>query len=233
MNYKEIPNNKNLEIYKEFNFIDEELVEIPSDCGIIIEMKYPLLGMDNSINKCLVRKEVLNRLLEAKKYLPNNITFKIWDAYRPLSLQEEIYYKYKDMIIEQFNLGNLNIEEQNKFISNFVSLPSKDMNIPPLHSTGGSIDLTLVYIDTKKELDMGVDFDEFSNLTMTNYYEENNINETVKNNRRILYWSMIKAGFTNLPSEVWHYDYGNRAWAFYKNTKAIYKGILNINEKDY
>ena len=40
---------------------------------------------------------------------------------------------------------------------------------------------------------------------------------------------MIKAGFTNLSSEVWHYDYGNRAWAFYKKTKAIYKGIKKID----
>ena len=229
MNYKKIPNNNDLKIYNESNFIEEELVEIPDNCGIIIEMKYPLLNMDNAINKCLVRKKVLNKLLEAKKYLPKNITFKIWDAYRPLSLQKELYYKYKEKIIKEFNLENLNKEEQDKIISNYVSLPSDDEEIPPLHSTGGSIDLTLVYTDTKKELDMGVEFDEFSLLTNTNYFEQHNINKKIRNNRRILYNAMIKAGFTNLPSEVWHYDYGNRAWAFYKNTKAIYKGILNIN----
>lgn len=230
MFYKKIPNNKNLDIYINNNFIDEELVEIPINSEIIIEMKYPLLGMENAINKCLVRKEVLNKLLEAKKYLPKGITFKIWDAYRPLSLQKELYYKYKDIIIKEFDLENLSKEEQNKVISNYVSLPSEDENIPPLHSTGGAIDLTLVYIDTKKELDMGVEFDEFSSLTNTNYYEINNINKKIRNNRRILYNAMIKAGFTNLPSEVWHYDYGNRAWAFYKNKEAIYKGIL---EKDF
>ena len=229
MIYKNIPNNKELKMYNENNFIDEELVEIPNDCGIIIEMKYPLLKMDSAINKCLVRKEVLKKLLEAKKYLPKNITFKVWDAYRPLSLQKELYYKYKEKIITEFNLENLSKNEQDKIISNYVSLPSEDEFIPPLHSTGGSIDLTLVYIDTKKELDMGVEFDEFSLLTNTYYYEERNINETIRNNRRILYNSMIKAGFTNLPSEIWHYDYGNRAWAFYKKRKTIYKGIKKID----
>ena len=229
MNYKKIPNNNDLKIYNESNFIEEELVEIPDNCGIIIEMKYPLLNMDNAINKCLVRKKVLNKLLEAKKYLPKNITFKIWDAYRPLELQKELYYKYKEKIIKEFNLENLNKEDQDKIISNYVSLPSDDEEIPPLHSTGGSIDLTLVYVDTKKELDMGVEFDEFSLLTNTNYFEEHNINDNIKYNRRILYNAMIKAGFTNLPSEVWHYDYGNRAWAFYKKTKAIYKGIKKID----
>ena len=229
MFYKKIPNNKDLEIYLENDFIEEELVEIPSNCGIIVEMKYPLLGMDNAISKCLMRREVLNKLLEAKKYLPKNITFKIWDAYRPLSLQKELYYKYKKQIIKDFNLENLNKTEQDKIISKYVSLPNEDKKIPPLHSTGGSIDLTLVYTDTKKELDMGVKFDEFSNLTYSSVFENKKMDKKIRYNRRILYNSMIKAGFTNLPSEIWHYDYGNRAWAFYKKSKAFYKGIKKID----
>ena len=228
--YKKIPNNKEIEIYKENNFIDSPLVEITDNTGIIIDMQYPKLGMENAINKCLVRKEVLDKLLEAKKYLPNNITFKIWDAYRPLSLQKEIYYKYKDIIIKEFNLENLSEEKRNKIISNYVSYPSDNVNIPPLHSTGGAIDLTIAYIDIKKELDLGVKFDEFSPKTNSDYYEKNKINKTIRDNRRILYNAMTKAGFTNLPSEIWHYDYGNRAWAFYKKDKAIYNGIL---ERDF
>ena len=225
MIYKKIPNNKNLEIYTENESIDEELVEIPNNCGIIIEMKYPLLNMENAFNKCLIRKEVLNRLLEAKKYLPKNITFKIWDAYRPLALQEELYYKYKEKIITEFNLENLNKNEQDKFISNYVSLPIEDENIMPLHTTGGSIDLTLVHKHTKSELDIGVNFDEFSTLTNSAIFEQKGMNRKIRKNRRILYNAMIKAGFTNLPSEIWHYDYGNRAWAFYKKKKTLYGGI--------
>ena len=228
--YKKIPNNKDLEIYENNNFIDEELVEIPNDCGIIIEMKYPLLKMDNAINKCLVRKSVLKKLLEAKKYLPKGITFKIWDAYRPLSLQEEIFKKYKENIIKIFSLENLNEKDQTSIISKYVSLPNNNVNIPPLHTTGGSIDLTLAYEDTKKELDIGVNFDEFSDLTATYIFENKGMNKKIRKNRRILYNAMIKAEFTNLPSEIWHYDYGNRAWAFYKNKDAIYRGIMNIKK---
>ncbi len=36
--------------------------------------------------------------------------------------------------------------------------------------------------------------------------------EQVRENRRLLYYAMIDAGFTNLPSEWWHYDYGDRFW---------------------
>lgn len=41
---------------------------------------------------------------------------------------------------------------------------------------------------------------------------------------------MNKAGFTNLPSEWWHYDYGEKFWAYYNNTPAIFEGVFNIEE---
>ena len=40
---------------------------------------------------------------------------------------------------------------------------------------------------------------------------------------------MISVGFTNLPSEWWHYDYGTKFWAYFNNTDALYSGILDIN----
>ena len=73
---------------------------------------------------------------------------------------------------------------------------------------------------------MGIKFDQFTNLTNTDAFENKKMNQTIKNNRRLLYNCMIKAGFTNLPSEIWHYDYGNRAWAYYKKKPAIYNGIF-------
>lgn len=227
---KKIPHSIFLNEYKENNFIDEDLVEIPNNIGIIIDMQYPKLGMNFAINKCLIRKEVLNMLIEAKKKLPEGITLKIWDAYRPLSLQKELFYKYKNKIIKDFNLDNLSENEQNEIIKKYVSLPIEDENIPPLHTTGGAIDVTLTNMKNNKDLDMGVKFDEFSNLTNSDAYENENIDINIRNNRRILYNAMTSAGFTNLPSEIWHYDYGDRAWAFYKNKPAKYKGIFDLNE---
>lgn len=225
---RKIPHVEAPKIYKEHDFIDEELVEIPSDSGIIVEMQYPLLGMETAIDKCLVRKSVLNKLLEAINNLPEDITFKIWDAYRPLNLQEEIYYKYRAKLIETFNLKGLSEEEQNNIIRQYVSLPEANEEIPPLHTTGGAIDLTLVKISTGEELNMGVEFDAFSDLTNTDAFEADGMDENVRNNRRILYFAMKDAGFTNLPSEFWHYEYGNRNWGYYSNKPAIYRGIMQL-----
>lgn len=222
-----IPNNMLLEDYLDNNYIDSKFVTIPKESGIIVEMKYPLLEMENSINECLVRKEVLDLLLEAKKNLPEGITFKIWDAYRPYKLQEEIYLKYKDKIIKEFNLNDLPSDKQNKIISNYVSYPNKDEVLCPIHTTGGAVDLTLFNTETNENLDMGIEFDEFSDLTNTNAFENEGMDETIRNNRRMLYNAMTSVGFTNLPTEVWHYDFGDRAWAFYNHKYALYKGILN------
>ena len=221
-----IPHNNNIETYQKHDFINSPLVKIPKETGIIIDMQYPKLGMKNAIKECLVRKEVLDKLLKAKRYLPKGYTFKIWDAYRPFSLQEEIYNTYKGQLINYFKLYNLSKEKQDKIIKNYVSIPNKNEELPPLHATGGAIDLTIADIKTGKDLDMGIKFDQFTNLTNTDAFENKKMNQTIKNNRRLLYNCMIKAGFTNLPSEIWHYDYGNRAWAYYKKKPAIYNGIF-------
>lgn len=229
---KKIPDISVPEPYYECDFIDSPLVAITEDTGIIVELQYPKLKMKNAINECYVRKEVLDKLLEAKNKLPSNLTFKIWDAYRPLSLQEEIYYKYHKDIIKEFNLENMSDEERNKIINNYVALPIEDENFPPQHTTGGAIDLTLAYSDTGKTLDFGVSFDSFSNLTNTSAFEAEGMDKNVRKNRRILYNAMTSVGFTNLSTECWHFDYGDRNWASYNKKPAIYKGIFELKKEE-
>ena len=231
-----IPQIKELEMWEKYDFINSPFIEIPHTVKmdkitkIIVDMQYPKRGMQHSIEKCLIRKEALERLLIACTYLPQELSFKIWDVYRTWNLQNELYYAYKPEIIKQFNLQNLSLEKQEKIISNYVSIPNKNEILPRLHTTGGSIDLTITDLRTNKDLEFGIEFDDFSDLTNTAFYEKEDLNEIVKANRRLLYNIMTQSGFTNLPSEVWHYDYGNRAWGYYENKPAIYKGIFTIDK---
>lgn len=233
---RRIPEIETLNMWEEHEFIDSPFVEIPhivklgKETKIIVDLKYPKLGMQNAIKKCLIRKEVFERLLIACTILPQGLAFRIWDIYRTWSLQNELYYAYKPDIIKQFNLENLSLEEQDKTISNYVSIPNKDEILPPLHTTGGSIDLTITDSLTGKDLNFGIEFDDFSDLTNTASYEKENSDGLVRDNRRLLYNIMIESGFTNLPSEVWHYDYGNRSWGYYKKKPAIYKGVFEIDK---
>ena len=232
--YKKIPENAELGTWKEFDFSDSAFVEIPhivrinKEVKIIVDLQYPKLGIKYAIERCLIREEALERLLIACTYLPKGLAFKIWDVYRTWNLQNELYYLYKPDIIKQFDLENLSKEEQEKIVSNYVSIPNKDEIIPPLHTTGGSIDLTITDLKKGKDLELGIEFDDFSNLTNATSYEKESSVEVIRDNRRLLYNIMTEAGFTNLPSEIWHYDYGNRAWGYYKKKPAIYKGVLEI-----
>ena len=45
----------------------------------------------------------------------------------------------------------------------------------------------------------------------------------------MLYNVMTAAGFTNLPSEWWHYDYGDNMWAQLTGGKPFYAGILDAD----
>ena len=217
--YEEIPNIEIKDEKIKYRFIDSPLVEVTN---IEYEPYYYNLGLKYSTNKCYLRKEVLDMLLEARKILPDGYDFKILDGYRSIELQEELYYYYYDKIIEEFHLDNLSKTEKEKFINQYVALPKKDNIYAPAHTTGGAVDLVITYHG--KDLDFGVKFDEFTDKTQTNYYEKNNVSEEIKNNRRMLYNTMIKVGFTNLPSECWHFDYGDKNWAIIKKEDIIYKG---------
>ena len=205
---------------------NEPLISL-SELGFFCNSEYYKQNIPGATKDCFSRKTVAEKLLQAQSLLPQGYKFKIYDAYRPIEVQESLWNKYQAQILEKY--PQLSEEELDKMTSIFVSKPSYDEYNPSLHNTGGAIDLTIV--DTSgNELDMGTKFDDFSNMAWTDYFEQKNINKKVRNNRRLLYNVMISVGFTNLPSEWWHYEYGNKNWAYYNNTDAIYKGILEFKK---
>ncbi len=224
---KAIPKIDEPELFEKITLSHSEFIKL-KNCDVFdIKMQYSLMGLKNSISDCYVRKELLNKLIVAKSLLPSGIKFRILDAWRPMALQLELYNLYSKAIIDRFNLENVTEEMQNKIINKYVSYPSYDVLLPPVHTTGGAVDLTLID-DVGNELDMGTGFDSFSNMSKTDYYEVSAEKLEIRNNRRILYNAMIGAGFTNLPSEWWHYDFGDRFWAYYNRTPALYEGVFTI-----
>ena len=114
-------------------------------------------------------------------------------------------------------------------------MPSYNILRPAVHSTGGAVDLTIVGPDGEV-LEMGTGFDEFNSATWTYAFEPDSgtglVNETARDNRRLLYNVMTEVGFTNLPSEWWHFDYGDGMWAQIKNENAIYAGRLDAEARN-
>ena len=219
--------------YTEADFMDSEFVEIVSGELFDVQMQYPVLGMKAAEEQCFLRREAYERLADAAGKLPEGFKFRIFDAWRPFALQHELYVEYSADIIKEFELEQCTEEQRKAVIRRFVSEPIEDRDVPPVHTTGGAVDLTIIGPDGN-ELDMGSDFDEFTDRTYTAYYE-NEKNDRVKENRRLLYHTVTAAGFVNLPSEWWHFDYGDRFWAFYNRRPALYRGVFTkeemLNEK--
>ena len=177
---------------------------------------------------CYVREEVYQLLIQAAQKLPVGYRFRILDAWRPFTLQEELYDLYSKQIIEDFKLEQYPSDEAKMIIKKYISEPIPNQSLAPVHTTGGAIDLTIID-KSGNELDMGTPFDSFSLKSYTAYFEDTT-NPLVRENRRLLYHTMTQVGFTNLPSEWWHYDYGDHFWGYYQKKPAIYKGIFTRKE---
>jgi D-alanyl-D-alanine dipeptidase len=104
---------------------------------------------------------------------------KVWDAYRPLGVQQKMWNLIRD--------------------ERYVSNPAKNKG---RHTRGTAVDVTLVD-KLGRELPMPSDFDDFSERAHRDYRggtaEE-------RSNRQLLEDVMQKHGFTGYPTEWWHFD---------------------------
>lgn len=217
--FKIPPNLENVEVEEN----GDPLVRI-SDYreDFVFEPVYYNKGTEGSINCFYAREQVVKRLLKASKLLPSGYKLKIFDAWRPFEVQVSLYNSLLQENLKSKSAGKTP-EEIETLTRRYISFPSKDPMKPFLHATGGAIDLTIV--NQGHEVEMGTDFDAFSDSAHTYYFETNQGNADIIRNRRLLYNVMSECGFVNYPFEWWHFDYGDAVWAFYNNCRAIYGGI--------
>ena len=223
---------KSMKMPPEYNktaFQNEMFLRVYDTNRIKLDLQYPSMGMKNAVKECFVRRGTLKRLNRAASLLPKGYSLVIFDAWRPFLLQQELYDYYAESIIAYYHLESENENLQKEIINKYVLPPIRSHESPPVHTTGGAVDLSLMD-DEGNMLDMGTAFDCFGTEAATDYYELHSINDTIRNNRRLLYNVMVSAGFTNLPSEWWHYDYGDRFWGYYTNNPSLYDGRFGLEE---
>jgi D-alanyl-D-alanine dipeptidase len=166
-----------------------DLVEITEEkFDVKLDLRYA--GTNNvcgkklySLAKCYLHQDAVALLSKAIETLKKqSLYFKIFDGFRPTSVQKFMFEKFA-------------IDGKCDFISD----PSSG-SIP--HCRGVAIDLTLVDKDGN-ELEMGSDFDEFSDLASHNCEK---ISDIAKRNRLLLLDIMTNAGFDFYSKEWWHYQ---------------------------
>ena len=131
--------------------------------------------------ECYLREATAKALLAAQKeFMKRGYTLKLFDCYRPLSVQKKMWKILPG--------------------THYVANPAKGSK----HNRGAAVDLTLVDIATGEELDMGTPFDTFSPRAHHTYTQ---LPKEVLDNRKLLKEVLNKYNFKSIYSEWWHYEY--------------------------
>jgi D-alanyl-D-alanine dipeptidase len=154
-------------------------------------------GLRNAYLPCEVALKLCNAQFFLKQIYPN-YSLIIYDAARPLHIQQMMW-------------DSLKMPADRKF--NYLSPPYETS----LHNYGCAVDLAIIDLSQNKLIDMGTDFDTFEKLSQPVYewkfLKTGELSQQAYENRCLLRFMMKRAGFNTIPSEWWHFSYGNKEYA--------------------
>lgn len=174
------------------------------DTRIPVLHSYAATGRRHAVEQQWLRADVLARLHGAAATLPPGFGLAVFDGWRPLSLQRELFEA----------IG----PNSDPAAEDPVAPPSDNPAAPPPHLTGGAVDLTLTWHGIP--LALGTAFDEFTRLAMTAAFED--LAGPVRTLRRLLYHGLRRQGFVVLAEEWWHFEFGTRLWSVLTGQPARY-----------
>jgi D-alanyl-D-alanine dipeptidase len=184
---------------------------------ILARSIYYQQGYAAAFPEVYLREGVYECLIRAAEALPGGYKLVVYDGWRPVPLQLSLFEEYVAELADCH--PGKDQEELKRLASMYVAAPSSDPRRPSPHSTGASVDLTIVD-EMGRLLPMGGGFDEKSERSETHFYEKPEADPAIQRNRRLLYHVMTGAGFTNYPEEWWHYDCGNQNWVYFSGKDA-------------
>jgi len=121
---------------------------------------------------------------------------KVFDAYRPaMAVRHFVLWGIEDLDLRMKPYFYPELEKQELFEKGYIATQSS-------HSRGSAVDLTMLDMNTGKEVDMGSPFDFFGPISHPDY---TGITETQFENRMFLQKCMVRNGFKPLDCEWWHF----------------------------
>jgi D-alanyl-D-alanine dipeptidase len=153
--------------------------------GIVLDIRYATTNNFTGQQlypqaRCFLHREPARKLLAVQKDLNRQgLGLKIFDGYRPLSVQRKMWEVFPQ--------------------PGYVADPRKGSR----HNRGAAVDVTLIRLADGSELPMPTPYDDFTERAHRNY---NDLPEAILSNRQLLEDVMLRNGFVGLPTEWWHFD---------------------------
>ncbi|QCE40315.1 M15 family metallopeptidase [Psychroserpens sp. NJDZ02] len=121
---------------------------------------------------------------------------KIYDAYRPQRAVNH-FVRWAKQINDTLKKRQFypNVKKRNLFKQGYIASKSR-------HSSGSTLDLTIINLETGIALDMGSPFDFFG---PESWVDNKNLTKKQQANRQLLQHVMLTNGFRNYSQEWWHF----------------------------
>lgn len=193
--------SKSNQSFSEESIAKNNLVNIlEADSTFFVKLKYSTT--DNFMNRdvygdleiCYLRCVPADMLVKAHQYLKENhpdLRFLVYDGLRPRSIQWKLWN----------TLDDVPVSERTQFVAN--------PRTGSIHNFGAAVDLTLAEL-SGNPLDMGTPYDYFGELAFPihedSLHARGELTDEQISNRRILRESMVKAGFSTITTEWWHFN---------------------------
>ena len=190
---------------KGFVYIDEIIDDVYIDIRYSYDNNFigeKINGYNQSV--AIGTKELALALKQVQNDLRHfGYGIKIFDAYRPQKAVNHFSRWSTNDDVLMKDLFYPNIEKRDLFKEGYIASRSG-------HSRGSTIDLTIINLKTKKELDMGTTYDFFG---VESSYDYSGLTYEQSSNRLLLYSVMKKYGFKHLKNEWWHFTLENEPFS--------------------
>jgi beta-N-acetylhexosaminidase/D-alanyl-D-alanine dipeptidase len=181
-----------------------DLVDITTvDPTILVDIRYATTRNFTGValypvGRCLLRRDIAERLQRVQKGLaPRDLGLKMWDCYRPISVQQKFWKLVPD----------------SRYVMQPIFRDGKPVD-GSKHNRGAAVDVTLV--DKRgNDVPMPTDYDDFTERANRSMLHGDG---QAMRNSRMLEVAMVREGFDPLPTEWWHFD--GPGWEKYELSDA-------------
>ena len=171
--------------FSTYNFVGDRIDGYEEPCALLsVEAARALKAVSNEMN---VR----------------GYRLKIFDAYRPAAaVRHFVLWGIEDLDLRMKPYFYPDLEKEELFARGYIASRSS-------HSRGSTVDLTLLDMQTGKEVDMGSPFDLFGEIS---HPDSRAVAPEQYENRMLLRKEMIRNGFRPIDCEWWHFTLENEPY---------------------